>query len=434
VKISTWKPIGWLFTLLLLAFCVWIYSRIEFVDKTITGSFQGAAARNPLLAIGRLAERYGATAHYTPAYTKPPRSGATLVFAAPRHWLSTEQNTALLNWVAMQGGHLIISPHHQQRHNKRAGRNSDRMTHDPLLAALKISARYLPVSDDKEQTSEAWESSVKLDPDETPQTLFELLQQIGKPSLEIQTIKLPDGMHLKARFDPRLRLQAPEGNSDWRISEAPSDTGNPEHRGDYGLGTVWGKGRITVLANLDFINNSTVADADHAALFVYLSSLAKGQDIWFVYGTDVPALWRWLIDYAWTVLIAVALLLIIWLWMISRRFGPMLPARSAERRSIVEHVTASAHYLWRCKQGQALYRLLCNDFHKRACLRHPHWSQLPAQELYRQILLFAHETQVPQLSGLTEHAVEHLFDTSRPRGESQFAADSHLLDILRNRL
>ena len=424
MKISIWRLIGWFFTLLLLAFCLWVYSRIEFVDKTITGNFQGAAARNPLLAIGRLVERYGATAHYTPAYTKPPQSGATLVFAAPRHWLSPEQNEALLDWVATKGGHLIISPHQPRHRSKRASRNET--THDPLLDTLEISVKYLYEPDNKEQSSDDPDS------DEAIQTLRELLEKIGKRAQKFQTVKLPDGTSLKARFNPRLRLRDIEEDSDWQISEVPPDDENPEDNGDYGLSHVWGKGRITVLANLDFINNGVVGDADHAALFVYLTSLAKGQDVWFVHGIEVPALWRWIVNHAWAVLIATALLLITWLWMISRRFGPMLPVRSTERRSIVEHVTASARYLWRGKQGQALYRLLCNDFHKRACLRHPHWSQLPEQELYRQILLFAQETQIPQLSG--EHAVERLFDIDRPRDEKQFAADSHLLDILRNRL
>jgi hypothetical protein len=254
-----------------------------------------------------------------------------------------------------------------------------------------------------------------------------LLRKIGS---NLQTIELPDGTHLKAWFNPRWRLDDLEEGSDWWISSP--DAGREE--GDYGLSYVLGNGRITVLASLDFINNDMIGKDDDAALFVYLVSLAKGQNIWFVYGSDVPALWRWFVDHAWAVLIAAALLLIVWLWMISRRFGPLLPARCIARRSIVEHVAASARYLWRGKQGQALYRTLCDDFYKRAYLRYPQWSCLSVRELSQQIVLFVQETRIPQLSALTEHDVEYLLDTSRPRDKKQFAVNSHLLDILRNKL
>jgi hypothetical protein len=436
VKISIWKLIGSLFLLALLGFCLWIFSRIEYVDQEIRTGFQGAAARNPLLAAGRLSEYYGAVAHYVPAYSKPPRSAATLVFTAPRHQLSEEQNGALLNWVTATGGHLIIAPQPLQDRGKagRKNKKKEEAFRDSLLDSLDISVRYLPAESDKEQQPKTGESPGEHDPDEAIESFQELLRQIGRPewAKKPQTIELPDGTHLKARLNPRLRLDDLEEGSDWRITDPASKS--LEEKGDYGLSYVLGKGRVTVLASLDFIKNDMIGEDDDAALFVTLVSLAKGQDIWFAYGSDVPALWRWLVDYAWTVLIAAALLLIVWLWMISRRFGPLLPARSVARRSILEHVAASARYLWRGKQGQALYRTLCDDFYKRAYLRYPQWSCLSVQELSQQIVLFVHETRIQQLSALTEHDVEHLLDTSRPRNKKQFAVNSHLLDILRNKL
>jgi hypothetical protein len=443
VKISIWKLIG---SLLFLGVCLWVFSRIEIVDQEIAAGFQGAAARNPLLAAGRLAEHYGAVAHYASAYSKSPRSAATLVFTAPRHQLSEEQNNALLDWVETTGGHLLISPQYLQDRgkNKRASRKETAFR-DPLLDSLDISVKYL--SDNKEQQPKNEESSGKdesdevidekssdeEEPDEATEALQELLRKIDTSEWsEPQTIELPEGTHLKARFDPRLRLVDLEEDSDWQISDPAAK--NNENKGDYGLSYKVGKGRITVLTRLDFLNNGMIGKDDHAALFVYLVPLTKGQDIWFVYGSDVPALWRWFVDHAQAVLIAAALLLIVWLWMISRRFGPLLPVRSVARRSIVEHVAASARYLWRGKQEQTLYRTLCDDFYKRAYLRHPQWSRLSVQELSQQIVLFAHETRIPQLSALTEQAVEHLLDTNRPRDRKQFAANSHLLDILRNKL
>ncbi|MDR2881548.1 MAG: DUF4350 domain-containing protein [Azoarcus sp.] len=427
MRIPIWRIIG---CLLLLAFCLWVYNRIEFVEETITGPFQGVAARNPLLAAGRLVEHYGATARYIPAYSKPPQSGATLIFTAPRYWFSPKQNEALLNWVKAEGGHLIVSPQHLQHRSKRAGPNET--SRDPLLALLGISVKYLPAQGDKKPPSQTRELPDDLD--EMPETLLDLLQQIGDSRLKARPVELSDGTRLKVSFDPRLRLEDLEEDSDWQISDPSTNARNRNDDGDYALGRVFGKGRVTVLANLGFIDNAAIGKDDHAALLVHLVSPAKGQDVWFVYGGNTPALWRWFIDHAWAVLIAAALLLITWLWMISRRFGPLLPARSVARRSIVEHVAASARYLWRSRQGESLYRTLCNDFYKQAYLRHPHWSRLSGQELNQQIILFVHEARISQLSGLTEDDIGHLLDTSHPRNESRFAADSHLLNILRNKL
>ncbi|MCL2590021.1 MAG: DUF4350 domain-containing protein [Betaproteobacteria bacterium] len=422
MRFSIWKLIGFLLLLSLLAFFLWTYDQIEYVEEKRIGDFKGAALSNPLLAAGRLAERYGATAHYVPAYSKPPQSGATLVFAAPRYWLSQKQNDALLDWVKTKGGHLVVyvrSLWDYDENTRVRSKNGEKKetSQDPLLDYLGVYS-YSSAPDNKEGH-------------EIEKAFQGLLQAVQK-----QEVELPDGVHLNVQFDPQLRLfeDPDEGDlgedSDWRISEPGRNKGE----GHYGLGYRVGNGRITVLTSLNFINNAMIGKDDHAALFVYLTSLAKGQDIWFVYGSDVPALWRWLVHYAWPVLNAAAILLIIWLWAIPRRFGPLLPTRPAARRSIVEHVAASARYLWRSEQGQALYRTLCDDFYKRAYLRYPQWSRLPQQELYRQVALFAHETRAPQLSGLTEQAVGYLLDTSHPRDERQFTAHSHLLDILRNKL
>ncbi|MDR2926364.1 MAG: DUF4350 domain-containing protein [Azoarcus sp.] len=420
MRISIWKMAGLVLLLALLAFGLWVYSQIEFVEETIaTDRFKGAAARNPLLAAGRLAERYGAAAHYVPAYTKPPSSGGTLVFTAPRHWLTATQNEALLDWVE-KGGHLIVSPQSQQHRGKRAERRKkENASPDVLLASLGVSIN--------EEDSDEVETNTN--------ALFNWLGRLinATPSAA-QVIKLPDGTQIKARFNPKLRLKDLDGSSDWQILDSGADAPRRKDESNYGLSFMWGKGRATVLANLDFLDNAQIGENDHAALFAWAASLKKGQSVWFVYGSDVPPLWLWLLNYAGTVLIAAALLLVIWLWMISRRFGSLLPARSAERRSIVEHVAASARYLWRCKQGQVLYRTLCEDFYKQAFLRHPQWSRLTFQELTQQIALFAQASGVPQLSALTAQAVGDLLDTSRPRDEKQFAAHSHLLDILRNKL
>ena len=428
MKISIGKLLGLLLLLGLLAFCLWIYSQFELVEEKIDVGFRGAAATNPLLAAGRLAERYGATAHYVPAYSKPPPSGATMVFTAPRYWLTQNKSDALLEWVEKKGGHLIVSLPPLQARAKKSRMSRE---NDPLLDFLGISL-YLSASDDEDEDESEGES----EGEDTGRTIEEAIQKTLPQPEEKQHVELPDGTHLKVRFSSQSRLfeDPDEGTlgkgSDWRISEP----GNNKGAGHYGLSYEVGSGRITVLTSLDFVINRMIGEDDHAALFVYLASLAKGQDIWFVYGSDVPALWRWIVNYAWAVLIASTLLLSTWLWAVSRRFGTLLPVSSFTRRSIVEHVAASARYLWRNKQGDTLYQALCDDFYKRAYLRHPQWSRLSKQDLCQQVALFAHETQTPQLSGLTEQAVEHLLDASLPRDEGQFAANSHLLDILRNKL
>jgi len=61
---------------------------------------------------------------------------------------------------------------------------------------------------------------------------------------------------------------------------------------------------------------------------------------------DSPSLWEWLLQHAWPVLLAAALLLLAWLARIVPRFGPLEPEAPPVRRSLLEHLRASGRYVW----------------------------------------------------------------------------------------
>jgi hypothetical protein len=51
-------------------------------------------------------------------------------------------------------------------------------------------------------------------------------------------------------------------------------------------------------------------------------------------------------------MLALAALLVAWLWGASRRFGPMLPAPVLARRALIEHIDASGRWLWKLEAGR----------------------------------------------------------------------------------
>ena len=68
---------------------------------------------------------------------------------------------------------------------------------------------------------------------------------------------------------------------------------------------------------------------------------------------ESPSLWEWLMENAWPVLIAAAVLLLIWLARIVPRFGPLEPDAPPVRRSLLEHLRAAGRFIW--SRGEATH-------------------------------------------------------------------------------
>lgn len=140
-----------------------------------------------------------------------------------------------------------------------------------------------------------------------------------------------------------------------------------------------GKGRLTVLTDVHFLENRHIGAHDHA-LFAWLLMGESGHKIWIMYDISLPSL----LSSAWTraphAVIAFSVLLGIWLWSLYDRFGPACVIDNRSRRSLTEHLYASARFHWRANRAENLVDHLQSTLRARLEKACPGWSRLPQQE------------------------------------------------------
>lgn len=157
-----------------------------------------------------------------------------------------------------------------------------------------------------------------------------------------------------------------------------------DEQGEYGYARLpRGAGSVDVIADLDFLTNDGLEDPQHAALARQLlqPNWAESGTFHLIYSADMPSLLDLLFRYAWRVLLAAALALLLWLWMRAERFGPLRSAAPPDRRSLLEHIQASGDHLYRYGRRATLYAAVHEAFMRRLRRRDPFAAALegPAQ-------------------------------------------------------
>ncbi|MGQ0594610.1 MAG: DUF4350 domain-containing protein [Gammaproteobacteria bacterium] len=387
-------------TLALAAF--WVYRNFELYEQQIEVGLKREARENPYLALGRFVTSYGAAVRTFPVYTRPPPpGGATLYFPAERAALSARQN-AELRAFAEAGGHLIAVIHTLWEEKDKT---PDALL-DPLGAA-QFENKPPPVHRSKSM--------------ECPAPKAKNDEPWWKP--DPRPVSLPDASGtLMLRFDQRFRLEERGNPALWRLADA---------FGAHALRYRVGQGSITVLTDDGLLTNAEIGKHDHAALAAWLldaykvKKMGHANAVWIIRDHHAPPLWAWLWKHAAPVVLAALVLLAVWLWGATRRFGPLLPDAAPMRRSLVEHITASGRFLWQHGASGALIAATGNALRQRIRARHPAWAGLPVAELSAKLAAF---------TGLPEPAIARaLVADPRSSGE-RFAQDIETLESLRRRL
>ncbi|MCA1853222.1 MAG: hypothetical protein LC647_12725, partial [Beggiatoa sp.] len=186
-----------------------------------------------------------------------------------------------------------------------------------------------------------------------------------------------------------------------------------------------GQGAITVLTDDGLLTNREIGKHDHAALAAWLLEPRHGGAVWIIRDHDAPPLWAWLWKYAAPVVLAVLALLAVWLWGATRRFGPIAPDTAAERKSLVEHITASGLFLWQHGASGTLMAAVVQALRQRIRARHPAWAGLAVGDLSAKLAAF---------TGLPEAAIARALAADPRRSGERFTQDLETLESLRRRL
>lgn len=139
-----------------------------------------------------------------------------------------------------------------------------------------------------------------------------------------------------------------------------------------------GKGRLTIVNTMWMWRNRQFACQDHAFL---LHSLTKDANkIWWLYNEEMPGLMYLLWQNAKWLVLSVLLVLALWIWSQTLRFGRLLHINRTSRRNYVEHLTAAAKYRFYCGESEQLIDMLRQQILHKLALKHRELSTLPAQQ------------------------------------------------------
>lgn len=107
-----------------------------------------------------------------------------------------------------------------------------------------------------------------------------------------------------------------------------------------------GRGTVTVAGSLAFARNGLIGTDDNAEFFWYLLDLTPAKELHVYLRQERLSLLAFLKQHAAPVLWASAALLLLWLWRIGPRFGPVMPDAPPARRRLLDHLRATGRYYW----------------------------------------------------------------------------------------
>lgn len=303
--------------------------------------FHGEAKRNPYLAAQRLCERLGRESSTLTDVTQLRAGGlpavdGTLFLPVVRQALPVGLSEELLAW-AESGGHLVVLAVSSEAHPS-----------DPILERFDV--ERVDRVEDAESTFIGRETGITTEwwpPD-------------GRPPLDV------------AAASPVLELDVRGADPGWSLAA-----------GDHVAvaSFVHGQGAVTVLTSRAFLQNEDISAANNAAFVWHLASLGgRAGEVWFVIHSSPESLWGLLGTHGWPLLASVGLLLLLWVWGRSRRFGPAAPTPFVPRRSLMEHVDATGRFLWRTGATDALLASTRRSLRRtRSGSAGPLWAHLPPE-------------------------------------------------------
>jgi len=281
--------------LLMCLIVLWFTRNYAIVSEDEWTGMRPEAASNPLLAARMLLQRMGSNVEQSQDLDRLSRFATSgTLFLADRSDVTPPLAHALREWVR-RGGHLIIAA---ERH----------LTRDPLLQELGV-----------------------------------LVQVRRKDSADAhgEPVVLPDGSRLEVALPPSPSLSVERDRLDWWY----------ESNGAMLMVQLTeGRGRVTVMSSFAPFHNRAIGRYQHADLLWYLAGGRAASPVWLVRRLQTQSLPGWLLDHALPALIALALVLLVALWRVTPRFGPLVRPGAPDRRSLTEHLTAMGRFY--SSQGQ----------------------------------------------------------------------------------
>ncbi|WDE98318.1 hypothetical protein PQO03_21130 [Lentisphaera profundi] len=168
----------------------------------------------------------------------------------------------------------------------------------------------------------------------------------------------------------------------------------------YGYKTL-GKGKIHLFNSLRAFDNRNIRDKDNADFF--FSLINRDKDLVLATRPEYMGVWSWIKTRARMSLVLLIICILVWLLMVSKRFGPLLLDRSVNSRKIMEHIQVSGEYQWRAKQSGLLVGELRLSIQEQMKMRHPQSNRLSGMEQNNYLAELSSVTNDNVLQSMTGH-------------------------------
>ncbi|MCG6860287.1 MAG: DUF4350 domain-containing protein [Chromatiaceae bacterium] len=326
-----WILIGFA-AILVAASLSWFFENFERRDREIDTGYSAAARRNPFLAAERFLARLDMEVESISGRDRlrdlPPSSDTLVVNALGV--LNWERRDALHRWIE-RGGHLVVEAEAPWDETKLL----DGHTEDFLDFY-----------------------GVRLRETENPPEEFD-------PDEEVLAAITIGDYRLEVGFTGRFYLEDASGEGSISAARRHVVAAGHPRLLQYDVGD----GTLTVTSDNTFLTNRHLGSHDHAFFLALLVAPPDGGKVWLLYDSGMPWLGALLWQRAPFAMISGSGLLVLGIWYLGGRLGPLLPRSAGNRRDLLAHLQASGIFLWTHGQGGWLTKS-SGEYIAQAWLRH----------------------------------------------------------------
>lgn len=309
-----------------------------------------------------------------------PPPDCTLVILDSRFTLAERSTEQLLSWVEA-GGHLVVVAQPPEAEHAEEEESSGG---DLLLQALGLGAFKSPAG-----PMTVWQS--RLWPEDTPVELS------PRPTIALYY----------ASDDAASQVW-------WEVSDA--DNARVIHM-------QRGQGAVTIWPSAQLVSNKHLNQGDNVWLLWETATTHGERPVVWAPQLEVLSLGEVIWGNGWPLVLAALIWLLLFLAAHMPRFGPMMPEPDARRRSLLEHVEASARLLWQHGGVDRLLEACQAAVRRKASGRIAGWNRLSPQE---------QKKHLAALTSLTIQEVE--FGLGLSRDARDFTERVRCLERMRKKL
>ena len=322
---------------------LWVERNTYWTETEMPMPLRGEARTNPFYVAEQFVNAVGATGMHDGAFTRPP-TDAVVVLSNLRWGLIAGRRQALEQWV-QGGGRLVV------------------------------------------------DESMLLDSD--------FQEWVG---IDFETVHDDDSEYTPPLVKcTALAPTAPDGTAPYALcgfhDQSQLETDKPlllALADEFGLQVAriaMGQGTVTAINKMPFAEKQLL-DGDHAALFVRMAQLRRGDEVHFLSESDYPSMFALAWRYGSPALLLAALLTAAVLWRMRTVIGPPLPDAPRARRALTEQMVSTGEFTAR-GGGEALQVASMRAVEDAVRRRHPGMARLTRDQ---------RRTVVQQATGLDDES------------------------------